>query len=115
MYHLYQLDHACTECGYASASSSALKSHIESVHMKVKKYPCDRCPQTFYHAAGMRKHVEAVHERLLRLACPVANCSFRTDYKLALDQHVKSQHDKIKDMKCDNCDYETGSKYLLRQ
>jgi len=40
--------------------------------------------------------------------CSFENCDFSSEYKGNLKTHIKMVHNKTKDFKCNNCEYETA-------
>ena len=42
-------------------------------------------------------------------------CEYKTTTKHNLIHHIKSIHDNIKDFKCDKCEYKTTTKHNLKK
>ena len=59
-----------------------LKSHIELVHEKVRKYVCDKCGKSYAGFSGLKTHVMGEHGtgdpiKDFPHACTVLNCQKR--------------------------------------
>ena len=57
------VDYPCNQCEYKATKQGHLKTHIESVHEKVK-YPCNQCGKQFTQEFTRKRHVESVHEKV---------------------------------------------------
>jgi hypothetical protein len=50
----------CEQCDYSSEYPCVLKSHVQSVHEKIR-HKCDLCERTYASKNGVRRHVKNVH------------------------------------------------------
>ena len=69
-------------------STSYLKTHIESMHEKLKPYQCQICHHLYRYKSTLRIHIETVHEKLKRFKCDPCQGSFR--YRNVFRDHKKT-------------------------
>ena len=96
----------CTECGESSASRSDMYFHIQRVH-----YPynaVDKSDQFDYDYVPNKPVKEVHRSKYLQLQCNKCNSKFSG--QCDLKRHEKAVHDKIKDYKCEECDYACARK-----
>jgi len=43
---------------------NTLKKHVDSVHLKLKKFACEFCSLTSNYEAKVKVHIEAVHLKI---------------------------------------------------
>ena len=89
----------CKKCEFETAQKPNLKTHIESVHGSIKPFKCIKCDVTSVH-----------EEKKQRLLCLICNKSYSD-----MPKHIKLWHKEIKSFKCNICESETSRKaYLSR-
>ena len=67
-------------CDQKFSQQCHLKTHIESVHKKVK-YPCYQCEYKAPSQGGLKRHIETVH------------CEYQAAQKRDVKNHIESLHD----------------------
>jgi len=53
--------HVCVECGKTFSSTSSLKRHINSIHLKNGGAFCHLCDKTFSDDSNLRRHTKSIH------------------------------------------------------
>ena len=100
---------------------SKFKSKIKSLLLKhlncdlKKGVICEICAKVFVDNFGLKNHITSVHGGEARFVCHHDACVFRTNSEHKLKHHVRSVHDKIKDLVCDKCPYRTAEHNNLRR
>lgn len=91
-----------TKCEYCGKMiiSSILKTHIDSVHKKLRENRCDICGKGYFRASRLKEHVEAVH--LKQIICTICDRTFSSKCNLA--QHIKVIHSNKPKVKCPKCE-----------
>ena len=102
---------SCNMCEYKTTQKIHLKTHMNSVHLKIKDYACSECGNAFSSKYHLSDHIKAVHLKE-KLKCP--QCDFETTHKSYIRTHILVKHEKKQSkrfkFKCDLCDYENTSK-----
>ena len=100
--------YSCDICGKSFGSSSDMKRHVDSVHLKKpvwqnirKNYPggkkpvvektCEFCGDTFSHSILLRKHISLNHRDLIKFECRICFITFAT--KPAFLAHLQNTHE----------------------
>jgi uncharacterized Zn-finger protein len=97
-------------CGSEYSSKYNLKRHVESVHLKVKKFSCSICKNLFSSKQSLKEHYYK-HQGAMPFRCITCDKSFRQASLLSLHKRVhnsqgttletsKSEFD-VSDMKFD--------------
>ncbi len=68
-------------------------SHMESVHMKIKRFYCDHCPKAFYYRRKLAIHLKS-HFNISDIPCNQCDLLFRTTSNLI--DHRKRVHENYK-------------------
>ena len=50
----------CDQCNFSAKGPSKLKTHVDSVHLKIK-HRCEQCGKELASKRGLSQHVNAVH------------------------------------------------------
>jgi len=83
----------CNICGKRLDCASAMRKHVESVHMDLKRFSCDQCDGHvgFSSKSALSSHMEKVHgaERVASV-CPLCGSSYRNDH--GLQEHIQLKH-----------------------
>ena len=65
--------HACDQCSFKTAYKGNLRSHIKTVHDRVKRnqeatdLACDQCSFTTLYRGNLKNHIKVVHEKIMML------------------------------------------------
>ena len=82
-------------------SGQSLKTHIQSIHEKNRKFKCSLCSMAFSLDFAMKRHIKAVHEKIRNHKCDSCDKRFFT---LADKRHHNSAiHEGKKDHVCEYC------------
>ena len=65
----------CNLCDRIYYKSHALKTHIDSVHLKKTNYDCKECEKSFYMKRDLDNHINS-HKGVKSYQCDVCNKSF---------------------------------------
>ena len=52
----------CKICGQTLSLNTNLRTHIDSVHRKIKSSKCEYCNQKFGYGTSLKRHVQLIHE-----------------------------------------------------
>ncbi|CAH2987595.1 unnamed protein product [Chilo suppressalis] len=97
--HTGTKQHACPHCGYRTSQKSSLTVHIRK-HTGERPYSCDLCPQRCISSSNLRAHRRR-HLGDKKFECTI--CSKRFGYKISLEEHVESVHERSQTYPCDVC------------
>lgn len=80
------------------------------------KYICEICGQGFVRRYNKKSHLRRHQpDRQKSHKCDHEECTMRFDRKTDLDRHIKSVHDKIRDLVCGKCGDSFSRKDTLRR
>ncbi|EUB58111.1 Zinc finger protein 600 [Echinococcus granulosus] len=99
----------CPLCKKALHTKKSLKTHIEAIHHKMKRYSCNLCDRSFYARCDLRKHIDCVHNRFKTYSCN--ECGRRFFLHSQLASHLVNHHKAILPFKCNEC----GRRYAIKQ
>lgn len=73
----------CSQCGKTFPSRNNARSHIEMVHLKIRKHSCSTCDKQFYLKKDLDDHIR-LHTAEQPFKCAVESCGkqFRTNSML---------------------------------
>ena len=99
----------CGVCGKRFPSPSNAKFHVETVHMKIKRFQCELCDEKFLHHQKMKEHMREFHapggplpKGLKQVVCPQCGIKLRNEFTLRT--HTKRMHeDGVKPRECSIC------------
>lgn len=75
------------DCGSEYATKFNLKRHVESVHMKLKKFKCQICGVLFSSKQSIKEHFH-IHMGFMPFKCVACNKSFRQASQLSLHKRI---------------------------
>ncbi len=97
-YHAKQSPLTCHICQKYFFQKLSLKSHIDFVHRKIRKFYCTRCPKSFLSRINLTRHIRAHYKKRQipgRLfICYLCEKHFST--KQNCDLHIGSVHKNLK-------------------
>ncbi|PVI03156.1 hypothetical protein DM02DRAFT_263980 [Periconia macrospinosa] len=92
------------------------KRNPKSASGEAKKYTCELCGKGFIRRYNKNTHVKRHQPDRQKLHnCLHPDCTMKFDRKTDLDRHVKSVHDKIRDLVCAKCGDAFSRKDTLRR
>ncbi|CRL04067.1 CLUMA_CG017181, isoform A [Clunio marinus] len=105
---------SCEHCEFKAVDQASIDKHIKSKHIKifrknVKPNKCPICKKML--KLDMERHIRKVHQKIKNCFCDL--CGFGVFHKFAMRQHMLSQH-LPKKLKCNECEYVTAKKKLLK-
>ena len=107
--HLGLRPYKCDKCNYASADNGSLKRHVRVKH-GTQPYPCRDCSSAFEDKADLIKHkIEHHGQKVFRCK----KCDFTARYKNQVIKHIRCIHEGLKSYKCDQCPYSAGFLYAV--
>lgn len=74
----------CQECNKVFIN---LRSHIQQVHERLRRYICPTCDKTFGKKSGLNRHIQTVHEKIKNFLCDLCERSFGE--KIQMQRHRK--------------------------
>ena len=92
----------CTKCGKVYSSTTDLKRHMNSFHLKLKPFKCTKCPAAFTWEGSLQYHIKTLHENNYE-EHPCSQCDKVFKLNDSLKHHVLSVHEKQFDFKCEFC------------
>jgi hypothetical protein len=117
-------EHKCTLCDYASARKNTLKIHVKNVHDMIRDQLYTHCDYKTSQKTYLNLHVKSVYCRerdnvASKLAassemCIIhkcVQCNYATANQKDLKKHVKAEHHKIGNHKCNHCEYTTPKRH----
>jgi KRAB domain-containing zinc finger protein len=111
----------CNKCDFTFSRRNGLTLHENKVHSSLRPCSCDECDFTAFYFSELIRHKVAAHDlkppkatavadkRPLNVLCDL--CAWSTTDKYHLEVHVKAVHLRVKEHKCDQCEY--TSAYIL--
>ena len=93
-------------CDATRTSHQAMKDHVDSVHLKIKKFECSICDYKCSLKQCLTSHLRGIHgQGKEQIPCPYEGCHVRRLSNSAIQLHVDSVHLKIKKHFCHLCQY----------
>ena len=83
---------ACKLCNHRTPYIGNLRTHVKSVHHKIKDHACHLCDFETTQKSALRNHIKAVHKKIRDQACKL--CNFKTSHKQTLRKHIREVHAK---------------------
>ena len=99
-------------CDYKATQKPDIKRHKEFKHNGIR-YECDRCNYKACTTGSLKLHVDAIHEGI---KYPCKFCDHQSTTEGSLYLHIESKHKDLKRtmFKCEFCEFESHSKYILK-
>ena len=101
----------CEKCGKSFLKPCKLKLHVETVHLKLKKFKCSHCDECLASSVALKYHIVRKHQDHCDYSCEDCDRSFKT--QSGLDQHL-NVHDKGKTFVCQECNMELKHRTLFK-
>ena len=106
--------YVCKDCGYATSLKGHLKRHIEGVHEKIRRHVCKECGYAASKKDNLKLHMITTHKiGDKKFPCRQCNHKFHSDG--ALRKHTKEVHMKIKNHVCEDYDYASLRKAMVKK
>lgn len=67
----------CEQCGKTFKTTKTLRTHVESVHEKLRKYVCPICDKAFFDRGKLNFH-QHKHSEVRNFHCEECGRSFKT-------------------------------------
>lgn len=101
--HTHPREHVCDLCGKRFNDLGTMKTHINLIHIKERKYLCTICMLTFPLKQTLEKHLKRHNkERKKEFVCNV--CFAEYNDKSSLKRHYDVKHSKeFKKLVCEYC------------
>ena len=81
------------DCNESFSQKGHLKSHFESVHEDMKRFPCDECERSFYLKKDLVRHKITEHGNEKKFKCKICNTEkFEFALERYLKRHIKKYH-----------------------
>ncbi|CAL8129166.1 unnamed protein product [Orchesella dallaii] len=91
---------SCPKCQKTFPCKYYLNRHIQRVHMKIRRHQCGIRGNNYFSKKERDSHmVSHLNEKPHK--CPI--CGKRFSYRSPLRRHIKSYHEKRRDVKCSKC------------
>ena len=103
---------ACEKCEYSCNKRSNLKSHVERIHERVKRYKCDTCEFASYERRKVIMHRRAVHDKIKDFICDICNQAFTLSHDL--NKHRAKKHGIVPNYKCELCEHTESTLFMLK-
>ena len=108
----------CQSCDKSFGTKSSLQLHIKTVHLKMRAFKCVECKLcevTLTSNFKLKKHMLEYHDdkRFANSSCYYCDKTFI--YKSLMIQHMRTEHEQVKDYKCDFCHVRMSLKFNLQK
>ena len=81
----------CNHCSYSTTTSYHMKSHVASVHLKLKSYQCKECGFAAARKSQVDRHYDAIHNKgNKKFKC--GSCPYSAAQRCRLNKHIASVH-----------------------
>ena len=79
------------QCGVTCVNKFRLKTHVDVVHNKIKRYLCPECPKSYGRNVHLQDHITIIHKKIKSYKCSFCPKSY--GYQNQIYKH-KSTHEK---------------------
>ena len=116
--------YVCDQCDLRFNNFETLNSHLKSTHGFTDIYPCDECDKVYTKHMLLTSHKIEVHnfnplkkelseeEKAKMFQCPDCGLYLKTSF--ILKAHMKTHDTENFNFHCDQCDYKTYAKSVLK-
>ena len=105
----------CSECGKTYKTQNSLKIHIKDVHKAtMEKCPIEGCEKSFKLKRQLNIHMTAKHSKGSSRCYLCPYCPYTTHYATSMTIHINASHEKVKELKCEKCDFTTFYPFNLK-
>ena len=87
----------CDICNAKFSNNGNLKTHIKTIHAKIKNYECDKCNFTFSCNSHLKRHIKSIHLNIKDIKC--VQCDFKCSENIGLKRHIKQVHQRSQESK----------------
>ena len=87
------MSYICETCDKSFAANQNLKTHINTVHMKLKPFKCDYCDSSFGRKSNIQNHIKVVHMDYKPFGCN--HCEKFFAHNCDLKRHIVT-HETVK-------------------
>ena len=95
-------NHKCHTCNKAFGQAATLQTHINNVHLQIKKYKCQECAKCFKNTTALKYHIKTKHEGI-REVHKCKQCPKQFTHSQTLRYHANFSHKGITKFRCDKC------------
>ena len=93
----------CNHCSYSTTTSYHMKSHVASVHLKLKSYQCKECGFAAARKSQVDRHYDAIHNKgNKKFKC--GSCPYSAAQRCRLTKHIARVHQMDGIMRAKNQD-----------
>ncbi|XP_055632575.1 zinc finger protein 564-like [Toxorhynchites rutilus septentrionalis] len=89
----------CQECGRKFATATILRTHIQVIHKKIRKFQCEFCPKTFAYQHKYKEHTD-VHKGIKARKCRYCDKTFTHSSNLIVHERI---HTRSRPYTCKTC------------
>lgn len=75
------------ECSECNKTFLNIRSHIQQVHERIRRYTCSVCSKSFGKKSGLNRHLETVHRKIKKYSCDI--CERYFGEKIQMQRHRK--------------------------
>jgi hypothetical protein len=106
--------HPCEICGKVYSNIWSKRHHMKIIHLNIKLNKCTHCSESFKGYYQKLKHIATVHgKKRYDYKCSFCPKSFLSNSNLR--NHERVLHAQGQKHVCDNCNYQTYDKHLLKK
>ena len=112
--HNGYLKYKCTLCDTALPTNYDLRKHIRSAHLGIHRYNsyrCTVCDRSFKGKHCLDHHRVRVHGEGLGKSYKCQECDYRSNLQSYLKNHVRTQHEEKRTLKCSICEIDLPTKH----
>ena len=104
----------CPHCEKSIAGRSGLRTHIRTIHEKIRDFMCQECGKAFTQNVALQLHIKGVHseEKKAGFACPKCDKIWTSERGRQL--HMEKTHNEKYTYSCQTCPTSFDSKASLR-
>ena len=104
----------CPHCDKSIAGSSGLKTHIRTIHEKIRDFMCQECGKAFTQNVALQLHIKGVHSEEKKAGYPCPKCDKIWTSERGRQLHMEKTHNEKYTYSCQTCPTTFDSKASLR-